>query len=106
MPTNGVPEYGGWRHPWPWFLGRGLLLFALGFGLAWVGSWLHALWLQVVAFGLALAGAWMHAIAFGEARRGRWSRYWKRFTEEYERNERRARGHEAPATPRSNPPAA
>ena len=104
MPTDGVPDNGGWRHPWPWFLWRGLGLFALGIGLAWVGNWLHAGWLQVVAFGLAVAAMWMHAIAFGEARRGRGAAWWRWYQRASDRNVRAAQQRSRPDS--SEPPAA
>lgn len=86
MRTKGVPENGGWRHPWPWFLKRGLGLFFAGFGLAWVGGWLGALWVPVVAFGLGITGMWMLAIASGEVRRVQRAAWWGWYRTAYERN--------------------
>ncbi len=65
---------GGWKHRWSWFLTRGLLLFAIGFGLSWVGYWLNARWIQVISLASGIASIWMLAIAWGEWRRGWWRR--------------------------------
>lgn len=90
MPSDSAPDNGGWRHPWTWFLTRGLGFFALGFALAWVGSWLNAPWLGWLGFGLGIVGMWMHAIAWGEARRGRGAAWWRWYRSRYERNVRAA----------------
>ena len=90
MHTDGVPETGGWRHPWRWYLARGLGCFALGFGLDGVSGWLSAVWLAWVGVGVAIIGVWMLAIAAGEARRGRGTAWWRWYRAAYERNVRAA----------------
>ena len=85
----------GWRHPWRWFLARGLGFFALGFALAWVSAWLQAPWIAWIGFGLAMIGMWMLAIASGEARRGQLAAWRRWYISAYERNVRAAEHHTA-----------
>jgi hypothetical protein len=75
------------RSAW-WYWGRGLTVFALGFGLSFIGRSADWRWLQLLALGIG-------AIGLGICYRGLWlayrlrrARYWEWFNEQQARHER------------------